>query len=126
MSGSVPSLPSSLQYIYIGYPGSPGNHFFGKVVLNQPIIVFLNDNWITDLVIYDPVHLTNCDLSNNPLLGDPHIANLTSKCTSNGLYVYSAGILSSTAIASSRTVLKVTSQVQSSAASLRSTIGNSC
>lgn len=56
------------------------------MVLFQPTRVFINNNWITDVIVYETALLgSNCDLSNNPLLGNPDIANLTS-CTQIGLY----------------------------------------
>ena len=66
--------------------GYPENHFTGSLRLNQPIQLYINDNWITDVVIQDNSTLTSyCDLSNNPLLGNPNIAELTG-CTKSGLY----------------------------------------
>jgi len=86
LTGDVPSLPNSLTNVYLGYPGIPGNRFTGIVALYQPQYLYLNDNWITDVVVTDTSQLTNgCDLSNNPLLGNPDIASLT-MCTQTGLY----------------------------------------
>ena len=85
MSGDLPSFPSSLQYFYLGYPGFPGNHFTGTLRLNRPIELYINDNWITDVVIQNSSVLGTCDLSNNPLLENPNIAGLTT-CTKSGLY----------------------------------------
>ena len=87
-------LPSTLQRLALGFPGDPGNHFTGTLRLNRPIQLYINDNWITDVVIQDSSVLGTggwlCDLSNNPLLGNPNIAGLTI-CSKNGLY--SAGLL---------------------------------
>ena len=100
MSGNLPSFPSTLQYLYLGYSGAPGNHFTGSVRLNFPLDLYINDNWITDVVIQDSSVLatggSNCDLSNNPLLGNSNIAGLT-LCTKNGLY--SASLLPNTKLA---------------------------
>ena len=95
MSGDIPAFPSTLEYLQLGYPGFPGNHFTGSVRLNAPVFLFINENWITDVVIQDKSGLptNNCDLSNNPLLGNPNIAWLI-VCTKNGLY--SAGLLPNT------------------------------
>ena len=92
MSGDLPSFPSSLKFLQLGYPGVPGNHFSGTLRLNIPIYLFINDNWITDVVIQDSSQLAPslCDLSNNPLLGNTNIAGLAI-CTKNGFY--SAGLL---------------------------------
>ena len=89
MSGDLPSFPPTLQYLFLGWPGNPGNHFTGSLILNQPIQLYINDNWITDVVIQDSSVLGtggySCHLDNNPLLGNPNIAGLT-KCTQDGLY----------------------------------------
>ena len=97
MSGDLPFFPSTLQYLYLGYPGYPGNHFTGSLKIYQPIQLNIIDNWITDVVINNSSVLATggflCDLSNNPLLGNPNIAGLL-MCTKNGLY--SAGFLPET------------------------------
>ena len=89
MSGDLPSFPSTLQFLHLGAPGYPGNHFTGSLRLNRPIELRINDNWITDVVIQDSSVLgtdgNDCDLSNNPLLDNPNIAGLT-MCTKNDLY----------------------------------------
>ena len=87
MSGDLISFPSTIQYLSLGYPGNPGNHFTGTLRINQPIFLLINDNWVTDVVIQDSSQINPswCDLSNNPLLGNPNIAGLTT-CTKNGLY----------------------------------------
>ena len=85
MTGDVPQLPATLTNLGLGYIGYSGNHFTGSVVLNRPVEVFINNNWITDVVVYDTSQLSYCDLSNNALLGNPDIANLT-MCTQNSLY----------------------------------------
>ena len=92
MSGDLPSFPPSLKYFDLGFAGTPGNHFSGTLRLNQPVYLHINDNWITDVVIQDSsqINPSNCDLSNNPLLGNPGIAGLI-MCTKIGLY--SAGLL---------------------------------
>ena len=85
MSGDVPTLPLSLQYLWLGYPGYPGNQFNGSVRMYKPINLVINDNYITDVRVTDKTALTSCDLSNNPLLGNLNIAALT-MCLKNGLY----------------------------------------
>ena len=99
MSGDLPPFPSTLQYLYLGYPGDPGNRFTGSLRLNRPIGLYINDNWITDVFIQDSSVLAtsgySCDLSNNPLLGNPNIAVL-SVCIKGGLY--SAALLPVTRI----------------------------
>ena len=93
--GNLPSFPSTLQYIDLGYPGFPGNRFSGTLRLNRPIRLYINDNWITDVVIQDSSQINPswCDLSNNPLLGNPSIVGLTT-CIKNG--IYSASLLPNT------------------------------
>ena len=94
--GNVPTFPASLVDFYLGFSGYPGNHFSGVIRLNVPSQLFINDNWITDVIIQDSSRLTSgyCDLSRNPLFGNPNIAALTG-CVKNGLY--SASLLPSTA-----------------------------
>ena len=85
LSGDIPILPSTLQYIFLGASGSPGNHFTGTIRVYAPLNLYINDNWITDVVIVDSSPLNACDLSNNPLLGNPNIAALTG-CAKNDIY----------------------------------------
>ena len=85
MTGDVPSLPTSLQYLRLGWPGYPRNRFTGSVILNKPIWIYLNHNGITNLIVNDSSILTNCELSNNPLLGNPNVVALT-MCTKTNLY----------------------------------------
>ena len=53
MNGDLPSFPPTLQNLILGYPGNPGNHFTGSLKLNRPIEVYINYNWIADVVIQD-------------------------------------------------------------------------
>ena len=85
MTGDVPPIPSSVNIFYLGTSAFPGNHFTGKVELNAPNILQINSNWITDVVVHNVGSLSTCDLSNNPLLNNSDIANLT-MCTKNALY----------------------------------------
>ena len=87
MSGNIPSFPPTLQYLWLGYPGESGNHFTGSLRLNQPLRLYINNNGITDVILQDSSQIDSryCDLSNNPLLGNPNIAALT-MCAQNGLY----------------------------------------
>ena len=87
MSGDLTSFPSTLTRLGLGYPGSPGNHFSGSLRLNRPVYLWINDNWITNVIIQDSSLIIpgSCDLSNNPLLGNSDINKLT-MCTQNGLY----------------------------------------
>eukprot|EP00835_Amoeboradix_gromovi_P003476 NODE_231_length_13709_cov_0.444526.p4 type:complete len:497 gc:universal NODE_231_length_13709_cov_0.444526:11150-9660(-) len=82
--GDVPELPDTLEVLWLGYVNLPGNRFTGSVVLNVPSELRLNDNWITDLVIFNADKLTFCDISNNPLSNSANIETL--KCTKSGLY----------------------------------------
>ena len=114
MSGDLPPLPSTLQYLHLGYPGYLGNHFTGTLRLNRPIELYINDNWITDVLVQNSSVLTSwCDLSNNPLLGNQNIAGLTT-CTKNGLY--SAALLPVT-----RSTLKTIAKTTTKLTSTRST-----
>ena len=95
ITGNVPLFPTTLQFLQLGYPGYPGNRLAGTLVVNKPMNLYINDNWITDIVITDISQLTLCDISNNPLLGNSNIAELT-MCTQMGLY-------SSTSLTNTRT-----------------------
>ena len=112
MSGDLPSLPYSLQYLVLGYPGYSGNHFTGTLRLNRPLYLVINNNWITDVVIQDSSGLTlGCELSNNSLLGNPNIANLT-MCTQNGLY--SAKLLPVTKSATATAIITTANLIRTS------------
>ena len=85
LTGDLPLFPNSIQILRLGYPDESANHFTGTLLINQPTDLSITNNWITDIRIADASLLTSCDLSNNPLLGNPNIAALTI-CTANGLY----------------------------------------
>jgi hypothetical protein len=85
LTGDLPPIPPSVTYFVIGWAGYPANHFSGGITLNRPSDVSIYNSLITDIVIQDTSNLGVCDLSNNPLLGNPHISALT-MCTKNGLY----------------------------------------
>ena len=85
-TGELPIFPSTLYTISLGLSGDVRtNHFSGTLSLNKPRRIFINNNLITDIIIQDSTALTNCDLSNNPLLGNSRVANLTI-CVKTGLY----------------------------------------
>ena len=123
MTGDLSIFPPNIQYLYLNSPSVSGNFFSGTLRLNRPIWLYMNDNWITDIIIQDTSQIdpANCDISNNPLLGNPNI-NLLTMCTRNGLY--SASLLpktiSSTKVSSvvttSKTVKSSTSSPTSSIA----------
>ena len=115
MGGDVPAMPDSLTHLYLGFPGIPGNHFTGSVILKKPSWVYINDNWITDIIIQDISVLYGCELRNNPLLGNPNLTPLT-MCTKTELY--SANLLPITMFTRT-TTLKVTTTT--SAAGITST-----
>ena len=112
MSGELPVLPSTLQYLALGYSGYPGNHFSGSLRLNRPAYLYINDNWISNLVIEDSsqINPSLCDLSNNPLLGNPNIAGLT-MCIKNGLYNASLLPVTMSTVKLSSTIWVVTSLI---------------
>jgi hypothetical protein len=93
LTGDLPVFPINLVYLYLAWPGLQGNHFTGNVIANQLIDFIINDNLITDVLLTDASQLSFCDLSNNPLLGNQHIASW-STCTKNNLY--SASLLPNT------------------------------
>ena len=85
--GDVSNIPINCKQLQLGLPNLPGNQFIGKLILNQPTDLEINYNLITDVIIYDTSLLdgSSCDLSFNPLLGNPNIGNL-SFCVQNGLF----------------------------------------
>ena len=97
LNGNLSSLPLTLVTVMLGFNATLGNRFHGALKLNKPQLLYINDNLITDVLIQDNSTLNICDLSNNPLLGNLNIKNLT-KCVKNGLY--SADLLSSTTASS--------------------------
>ena len=124
MHGNIPPIPSTIVSIGLGWPGISGNHFSGKVVLNRPYIVYLSDNWITDIVILDTSQLGNsgnCDISTNPLLGNPNIAGLT-MCDKTGIYSANSmpNTLSSSKLYSTTNIYKITSRYISFISSIQS------
>ena len=89
MSGDIPSFPPTLEILGLAYDGWTGNYFSGTARLNRPIRLYINETWITDVVIQDTSVLTTsdyrCNLDLNPPLGNPNIVNLT-MCTQNRVY----------------------------------------
>jgi len=97
LTGDISSIPSSIVGLYLGYTDTYSfNHFTGTLKLDGPQSLFINNNWITDVIVKDASQLSYCDISNNPLLGNPDIENLIQiNCTQDGLY--SANLLPNTA-----------------------------
>ena len=104
MTGDVPPLPSGLKDLFLGTSANAGNRFTGSVILNRPVKIYINHNWITDISIADDSSLNNCDVSNNPLLGNQNLTPLN-MCTKNNLY--SATLLPNT-LSFTTTPIKVT------------------
>ena len=80
LTGDVPVLPSTLLELFLN-----NNKLTGTLRLNAPTFLDISFNWITDVVVRNSTALTTCDISNNPLLGNPNINNL-GMCVQNGLY----------------------------------------
>ena len=85
MLGDIPALPTSLQELGIGWPAMYGNHFTGSVVFQKPVRLYLNNNYISNIVVNDSSAITGCDLSGTALLGNPNLGNLAA-CIKTGLY----------------------------------------
>ena len=85
LSGNIPRLPNTIQCLKLGWPGSNSNHLSGSLILHKPVKFSLTNLWITNIVIIDKSMLTECDISNNPLLGNPNLVNLN-QCSQLGLY----------------------------------------
>ena len=127
LSGDLPQFPSTLESLGLGWPGAPGNnHFTGTVRMNRPTYLRINYNWITDVLVQDSSSLITCDLSYNPLLSNPNLANLP-MCTKTGLY--SANMLpitrSAATIASRLMTTRSTIGTRTSVATKISAIGSS-
>ena len=114
LTGTVPTLPPGLKYIWLGDTADvQSNRFTGTVMINQPIEFGIQGNRITDVIISQTSSLTagNCVLDNNPLVGSSHIAALN-MCSQNGIYSListSKKLSSSTSIKTSATVNLITS-----------------
>ena len=85
-SGDVSVLPNTLQKLVLGKAGDSSklNRFTGTLHIANPIVLQINDNWITDVQISNPSLMTSCDISNTPLLGNP-ISNFTI-CSKIGIF----------------------------------------
>ena len=124
--GDVTNITNAeLNELWLTTPGlESGTKFTGKLVLNRPSVVFIRGNSITDLVVLDTSNLVYCDISDNPLLGNPNIANLT-MCTKNGLYTSSTQTTSTTSISQTKTQSTLTSSAQLHQISFSSSLANS-
>ena len=90
LNGDGSCFPSTILSLSLGYQGYSGNKFTGTLALEKPTAISINSNLISDLNIKNTSSLTFCDLSNNPLLGDKDLINL-SICAQTGIYaLYSA------------------------------------
>ena len=85
LTGIIPPLPSTLNNLRLGHPSYLGNHLQGTIYLIQPVRLMINGNWITNVIVNDTSQLSQCDLSQNPLLGIPSLDSLP-MCLQNGLY----------------------------------------
>ena len=86
LSGNLPDFPAGISYLYLGwYTETIHNQFSGTLRLNRPKGFEINFNLITDIVVTDRSLLAGCNLSDNPLLGNPNLANFA-VCIQNNLY----------------------------------------
>ena len=77
----------NIQSLWLGKGPNYGTSFTGQIIVNNPSEFFIAINQISNIVICNTSRLTtaaSCDISQNPLLGNPHISNLT--CVQDGLY----------------------------------------
>eukprot|EP00835_Amoeboradix_gromovi_P006254 NODE_703_length_5018_cov_0.326286.p1 type:complete len:531 gc:universal NODE_703_length_5018_cov_0.326286:4405-2813(-) len=126
MSGTVPDImPSVLRTIRFN-----GNHFSGPIptsfatqidfqawggfnkftgilILNKPKTFNIQDNLITDVIITDTSVMTQCVLTNNPMLESSNVAALGTKCVATGLYTLVVTNLILTTIATSYDTVSV-------------------
>ena len=88
LSGNLPAFPASLNDLWLGWHlEQPGNYFSGTLRLKKPVQIEIYSNWISDIIVDDTSAIDSywCDLSLNPLLGNPNLARL-SICGQRGLY----------------------------------------
>ena len=89
MGGDLPTFPDSLTTLYLS-EGKSTNDFTGTLRMYNPKIVIINDNHITNIVFQTYSWLSQCNISNNPLLGISALNILkASNCAANGLYAAS-------------------------------------
>ena len=105
--GQVPLFPQSLKYLYLG-SSTFGSGLYGPLVIDSVSMLFIPNNYITDITIAHPELIEYCNLSNNPLLGKlsnyPYIP-----CTKNNLYVATSSNTPTTNVFSSKiTILSIT------------------
>ena len=84
LTGDVPLFPSTLVTCYLGWSAG-GNKLTGTLIIGTPLNVGITSNWIADIIIGDTSQIIRCDLSRNPLLGNPRLTSLT-MCSKSGLY----------------------------------------
>ena len=98
LSGNMASIPASLKDLSIGWTvGLNLNRISGSVILNAPVNILIRSNLISDIQVISTSKLTFCDISNNPLLNNPNLSNLNSKCNTTALYHYVPPSITSTA-----------------------------
>ena len=101
-SGAVPTLPSNPTFLNVRidnnqftsfetslmnvtYLHAFNNNISGSIIIgNMPVRrLYVQNNFITNLVILNQADLLGCDYSNNPL---KHLPVISNKCTRNNLY----------------------------------------
>eukprot|EP00834_Sanchytrium_tribonematis_P003119 NODE_112_length_18534_cov_1.163656.p3 type:complete len:518 gc:universal NODE_112_length_18534_cov_1.163656:14348-12795(-) len=101
LEGVIPTLPPTLnsflinQNLFTGFENTTfslttlvadNNKISGVIhISGKPNTVIINDNLLTGFVIEDTSMLTQCDISNNPMLGYPSLKVLK-MCVQNNLY----------------------------------------
>eukprot|EP00834_Sanchytrium_tribonematis_P007495 NODE_685_length_4747_cov_0.548623.p1 type:complete len:494 gc:universal NODE_685_length_4747_cov_0.548623:1531-50(-) len=102
LTGGIPTLPN-VNYLYISDNLLTGdvsviragitefwiqnNKLVGTLTLSRPTKFHAEINMISKVVVSDTSAITECDISNNPLLSSPSISNL-GICTKNNLFAY--------------------------------------
>ena len=90
MSGSIPTFTSNSGLImYLGWweGGNDQNKFTGILKVTTIQILHINYNLITKIIILNQnfsITLSECDVSNNPILGDPTV--LQYSCKQDNVY----------------------------------------
>ena len=98
--GELPNLPLGINILYLNWWGYTQNRISGTVLLDKPAHVLGFGLLLTDLQILDTSAITWCNFDDNPLLGNPNIANLT-MCSFVGIYAPPIATTSFTQVTSS-------------------------
>ena len=75
---------SNVENLYLGQTTAMTNKLTGSLVINNPKLLYIQGNFITDIQIANKQSILNCNLDNTPLLGNFNIDGLD--CSKKNLY----------------------------------------